>query len=143
MGLLDNYTGIGMSPRPQWQHQFLLGDLLVNVASELPRSHFAVATEITLTDDWNDKAPDLVVFAARTMQPLVLVEITTHRELKRILRKCENLLPRFPAMEYWVFDYEAGQLWTLDADNRRWLLDDGTAGSAYLHRPMIDYFYCR
>lgn len=86
MGLLDNYTGIGMSPRPQWQHQFVILDLLVNVASELPRS---------------------------------------------------------PAMEYWVFDYEAGQLWTLDADNRRWLLDDGTAGSAYLHRPMIDYFYYR
>ncbi len=53
------------------------------------------------------------------------------------------MLPRFPAMEYWVHDYEAGQLWALDADNRRWLLDDDTASSAYLHRPMIDYFYCR
>ncbi len=141
MGLLDNYTGIGMSPRPQWQHQFVLRDLLVNVASELPRNRFTVATEITLTDDWDDRAPDLVVFAAQTMQPLMLVEITTHHELKKILRKCENLLPRFGAMEFWAFDYEAGQLWLLDANGRRWLLDDGTATSAYLHHPMIDYFY--
>lgn len=27
MGLLDNYTGIGMSPRPKWQHQRLMDSL--------------------------------------------------------------------------------------------------------------------
>lgn len=141
MGLMDNYTGIGMSPRPQWQHQFLLGDLLVNLKNELPRRRFAVATEVTLTNDWNDKAPDLVVFDKRIEWPVLMVEITTHRELKRIQRKCEKLMPRFPAMECWVFDYEAGLLLLFDMNGRRWLLDDGTAVSKFLKRPMIDYFY--
>ncbi len=138
---MDNYTGIGMSSRPQWQHQFVLGDLLVNLKNELSRRFFDVAPEATLTDDWNDNAPDLVVFDKRIERPVLLVEITTHRELKRIRRKCEKLIPRFPAMEYWVFDYEAEQLWLVDMDERRWRLDYGTAFSRYLQRPMVDYFY--
>ena len=140
MGLLDNYTGIGMSPRPKWQHQFLLGDLLQNLADELPRRYFAVATEVTITDDWNDKAPDLVVFCRQTMQPLLFIEITTHRERSRIMRKCEKLQARFPECECFVFDYETHDLFLLDIEQRCWHSNnDADLYSAYLQYPLMHY----
>ena len=35
MGLLDNYTGIGMSPRPRWQHQIAMSNFHKNILVKL------------------------------------------------------------------------------------------------------------
>ena len=141
MGLLDNYTGIGMCPRPKWAHQIFMRRLIINTATELPESKFEVLTEATLTDDWDDKAPDFVVFDKAEMYPLMMVEITTHRELLKIKRKCDNLAVRFPEIECWAFDYEEEKLYYFDIPNRHWEFVDDNFHSDFLQLPMIEYFY--
>ena len=140
MGLLDNYTGVGMCPRPKWAHQIFMNNLLFNLKLELPKT-FLPLTESTLTDDWDDKAPDLVVFDRADMYPLMMVEITTHRELLKIKRKCDNLAVRFPEIECWAFDYEEEKLYYFDIPNRHWELVDDNFRSNFLQLPMIEYFY--
>ena len=140
MGLLDNYTGVGMCPRPKWAHQIFMDNLLFNLKLELPKT-FLPLTEATLTDDWDDKAPDLVVFGRADMYPLMMVEITTHRELLKIKRKCDNLAVRFPEIECWAFDYEEEKLYFFDISNRHWELVDDNFHSNFLQLPMIEYFY--
>ena len=95
MGLLDNYTGIGTSPRPKWRHQMTMARAVRLMYDELAEQEMILTTEATVTDDWDDLAPDLVAFSTDFV-PLLMIEITTHRELKQIIKKCYELIARFP-----------------------------------------------
>lgn len=140
MGLLDNYTGIGMSPRPKWRHQIVMSRANRLMYDELAKLDMILASEATVTNDWDDLAPDLVAFN-RGFVPQLIVEITTHRELKRIIRKCYELIERFPLSEYFVYDYEEDVLYKYDSKNDRWLSSGEYAlYSAYLTKPLITYF---
>ena len=105
MGLLDNYTGIGMSPRPKFLHQDYMLHTAHNMYDEVFANGNIVRTESTVTNNWDDKAPDVIIYN-RSNIPLMLLEITTHRECSKIMRKCEKLQARFPECECFVFDYE-------------------------------------
>ena len=120
--------------------KIFMDNLLFNLKLELPKT-FLPLTEATLTDDWDDKAPDFVVFDKADMYPLMMVEITTHRELLKIKRKCDNLAVRFPEIECWAFDYEEEKLYHFDIPNRHWEFVDDNFRSNFLQLPMIEYFY--
>lgn len=140
MGLLDNYTGVGMSPRPKWQHQRVMNSILYYSFLELKRQGLFMLSEATVTDDWDDLAPDLVIFDNQYL-PLTIIEITTHRELKKIIRKCYELIERFPDTEYFVYDYEEMVLCQYDAESNHWLSsEEDTLYSQYLSKPLIEYF---
>ena len=140
MGLLDNYTGVGMSPRPKWQHQRVMNSILYYSFLELKRQGLFMLSEATVTDDWDDLAPDLVIFDNQYL-PLTIIEITTHRELKKIIRKCYELIDRFPDTEYFVYDYEEMVLCQYDAESNHWLWsEEDTLYSLYLSKPLIEYF---
>ena len=139
MGLLDNYTGIGMSPRPKFLHQ----DYLLHTAHAMYDEVFAngmiVRTESTVTDNWDDKAPDVIIYN-RNDAPLMFLEITTHRECRKIMRKCEKLQTRFPDCECFVFDYEMRELFFLDVEQRCWLSSKYyDLSSIHLSQPLIHY----
>ena len=139
MGLLDNYTGIGMSPRPKWQHQRVMSSLLRNMYAELQLQGFEPLTEATVTDDWDDLAPDIVIFD-KNQNPLSIIEITTHKECRLIIRKCHELIVRFPETEYFVYDYESDVLYLYDASTQEWITsEDYEIGSRYLSRPLLEY----
>ena len=139
MGLLDNYTGIGMSPRPKWQHQRVMSHLLRNMYAELHQQGLEPLTEATVTDDWDDLAPDIVIFD-ENQEPLSIIEITTHKECRQIIRKCYELITRFPETEYFVYDYEAEVLYMYDAPTQAWLTsEECELGSRYLSRPLLEY----
>ena len=139
MGLLDNYSGIGMSPRPKWQHQMVMSLFLGNAGRELRRKGLLLLTEVTVTDDWDDLAPDLVVFDAE-FRPFMIIEITTHKECAAIIRKCEELMARFPEAEYFVYDYEKGELFAFDDETETWVRsEEYEIGSRYLDRPLMAY----
>lgn len=139
MGLLDNYTGIGMSPRPKWQHQNVISNLLSNTRAELRKKGLKMLPETTVTDDWNDLAPDLVIFD-KTYYPLSIIEITTHKECRAIIRKCHELIRRFPDAEYFVYDYEENTLYQYIAEENEWITsDDEDISSQYLSHPLMDY----
>ena len=139
MGLLDNYTGIGMSPRPKWQHQILKDSFILNAGPEIRRNGLLLLGEVTVTDDWNDLAPDLVIFD-RQFVPLSIFEITTSKECEAIIRKCYELIRRFPDAEYFVYDYEENTLYQYIAEENGWITsDDEDISSQYLSRPLIDY----
>ena len=140
MGLLDNYTGVGMSPRPKWQHQRVMNSILYYSFLELKRQGLFMLSEATVTDDWDDLAPDLVIFDNQYL-PLTIIEITTHRELKKIIRKCYELIDRFPDTEYFVYDYEEKVLFMYDLEGDCWLSsEEDTLYSLYLSKPLIEYF---
>ena len=94
MGLLENYSGIGMSPRPKWQHQNVIFRWIGTSYNEMRRQRYVMLPEATITDDWNDKAPDLVVFD-ESYHPLSIIEITRTEQLDAIIDKCEELMERF------------------------------------------------
>ena len=139
MGLLDNYTGVGMSPRPKWQHQRVITRLLSNMRVELTDQGYEPLPEATVTDDWDDLAPDVVIFDERN-RPLSIIEITTYVECKKIIRKCDELIERFPDAEFFVYDYEKDVLYAYDANTDSWLTSlEYEIRSRYLSRPLVDY----
>lgn len=141
MGLLDNYTGVGMSPRPKWRHQNIMSNLHIDAGLELRKKGLRFLTESTVTNDWNDLAPDLVIFD-RNEEPLSMIEITTHKELNDIIDKCYVLIERFPEAEYFVYDYEAQVLYQYIYEDDTWISsEEAEIKSQYLDRPLIDYLY--
>ena len=141
MGLLDNYTGVGLSPRPKWRHQNIMSNLHIDAGLELRKKGLRFLTESTVTNDWNDLAPDLVIFG-RNEEPLSMIEITTHKELNDIIDKCYVLIERFPEAEYFVYDYEAQVLYQYIYEDDTWISsEEAEIKSQYLDRPLIDYLY--
>ena len=140
MGLLDNYSGIGMSPRPKWDHQRVMGHFYARAVTEVWNQGLDILTEATVTDDWDDLAPDLVIFDAK-YRPLSIIEITTHKECRAIIRKCDELIARFPQTEYFVYDYERLRLYAYDPDVQEWFTsEEYELCSRYLARPLLEYF---
>lgn len=140
MGLLDNYTGIGMSPRPKWPHQRVMDYLYYYSFEELNEQDLFMLTEATVTDDLDDLAPDLVIFDEQ-YHPLTITEITTHREIKKIINKCYELIERFPLAEYFVYNYEKDILYMYDFAVDLWLSSgENMLYSRYLSKPLKTYF---
>ena len=139
MGLLDDYsTGIGM-PRPKWEHQLAMNRMHARAYYELEPQGLVILTEATVTDDWDDLAPDLVIFDPH-FQPLSIIEITTHRYKDDIIDKCCELIERFPNAEYFVYDYEHQVLYMYSPADDCWLSSDQyELYSQYLHHPVIEY----
>lgn len=139
MGLLDNYTGIGMSPRPKWMHQRIISRALVLMYDELEQQGLVCLPEATVTDNWDDLAPDLVIFDSGC-NPVSIIEISTHREYRKIIQKCYDLIVRFPKAEYFVYDYEGQVLYKLDFDTNTWIPStDELLYSDFLSNPVINY----
>lgn len=139
MGLLNDYSGVGMSPRPKWRHQMVMSQLLANMYFELIPKGYVPLTEATVTDNWNDLAPDIVVFDQNNV-PMMIVEITTHKECYEILQKCEELMERFPYAEYFVYDYESEVLFGFDDASQEWFTSlDAEICSRFLKRPLLEY----
>ena len=139
MGLLDDYTnGVG-SPRPKWQHQNVIRRAMHRAYEELDEQGLCMLSEATVTDDWDDLAPDLVIFNERNV-PLSIIEITTHRECSAIIRKCHELIARFPESEYFVYDYEKNLLYAYDSMTGEWFSSaEYELTSNYLAYPVIEY----
>ena len=139
MGLLDNYTGIGMSPRPKWQHQMVIRRAQNRTAEELEEQGLFMLSEATVTNNWNDRAPDLVIFDAK-YHPKSLVEITTHKELRLILNAFNELIDRFPSAECFTYDYEKNVLYKYDPASDAWNSSlQEELFSKYLELPMMEY----
>lgn len=139
MGLLDNYTGIGMSPRPKWGHQGVIRHALYRTYDELEEHGLIMLSEATVTNNWDDLAPDLVIFDSRN-EPLSIIEITTNKECAAIFKKCDDLIPRFPDAEYFVYNYERNVLYEFDADTQEWFSsEEYEIMSQYLQEPLLAY----
>ena len=141
MGLLDNYTGIGMSPRPKWEHQNVMDTWLFFTHKELRKQGLHILTEATVTEDCDDLAPDLVIFDEHNY-PLSIIEITTHKECGKIIKKCYELIDRFPDSEYFVYDYERLILYKYDYERDDWhSSEEDILYSRYLTYPLLDYLH--
>lgn len=141
MGLLDNYTGIGMSPRPKWTHQNVIRHAMHRAYDELEEQGLVMLSEATVTDDWDDLAPDLIIFNPYN-EPLSVIEITTHKECRQIIRKCHKLIVRFSQTEYFVYDYEQDMLYAYDAERNEWFSSAHfEIHSGYLSHPLLFYLH--
>jgi len=134
MGLLDNYTGIGMSPRPRKEHQKILKNLIIN----LDQDDISALTEQCVDEfDLDSKAPDVVIYEDdNNRYPDVIIEITTHDKLKKIKDKVLELLQNYPVIkEAFVFDYETKKWFAFGAvDN-----EDSPSYSPFFDVDFDDY----
>lgn len=116
MGLLDDYSslsGIGQ-PRPSFTHQLVMADLVTNFNNRFRGLGFRSLSEHAIQKK-PEKAPDVTFFQVQPgeWQPLVFVEITTTRELKKILKESETLMRRLEIKEAFTYDYQAGRWYKL------------------------------
>ena len=147
---IDYYQGIG-SPRPFLYHQILIQNTCTNLNFECrPRGLYAYA-EATVTEDYNDLAPDISIYTAgenpRHVRGdlLVIIEFTRHKTLKRDIRKCDSILSRFPDIDCFVIDYERDIIYMANSETNGWITsDEYEMASRYLLKPIDEYFhdYC-
>lgn len=107
MGLLDNYSGIGMSPRPAAMHQDIIG----NICYELRTLDIFCRSEFCIdATDLNSLAPDIVIYSERDDRyPVTIFEITTSKEFNTICDKVQELMRNYDHIqESFVYDYEKG-----------------------------------
>ncbi|MBR1928983.1 MAG: hypothetical protein IJ834_04500 [Paludibacteraceae bacterium] len=132
-------NGVG-SPQPRWGHNYILMRWSVNMFHEAEDKSFILMPVSTVTDNWNDLTPDLILFT-QSHDPLMILEITTHKELRKNIRKCMTLYARFPQSEYFIFDYEKEILYEYDAQTNEWLTSlDYELSSAYFDKPLLNFF---
>ena len=108
MGLTDNYTGIGMSPRPTNEHQAVLSDLLFGLRSE---DIYTLQEARLDSQNINAKAPDINIYENKEDQyPIIIIEVTTSDEVKTIISKVEELMNEYETIkEAFVYNYETGE----------------------------------
>lgn len=114
MGLLDNYTGIGMSPRPQGEHQRVIANLIYGLMGD----GYNCLPEFCVDDnDLNSPAPDVVIYENEgDRYPVVIIEVTTSKECKKIKEKVVQLMKDYDQVkEAFVYDYEKDE-WFLFSD---------------------------
>ena len=140
MGLFTNNSAIGMSPRPYRLHQRLIARMLCNIRAELISKEYDVLPESTVTADCNDLAPDIVILNEQDGYPIFIAELANHKGLRKDIRKCEQLMARFPDAEYFVYDYEKEVLYSADVEAGEWKTsDEYELSSRYLERPVLEY----
>ncbi|MBQ7632223.1 MAG: hypothetical protein IJS82_05655 [Paludibacteraceae bacterium] len=84
--------------------------------------------------------PDLSIYSKDLTRIFAIFEITTHRRLLDDIEKCEELMERFPEMEYFVYDYEDDVWYAYDAEADEWYNSNNEEiHSRYLKRPLPDY----
>ena len=132
--------GIG-SPQPHWSHNYIVAKMTARMFQEAEDNGFILMPVSTVTDNWNDLTPDLILFT-QDHAPLLIMEITTHRELRKNMRKCMTIYARFPQSEYFIFDYEKENLYEYYAQTKEWLTSlDNELSSAYFDKPLLNYLY--
>ena len=147
MSLLLDYSkgepfypqGIGMA-RPKHGHQYVINLLIGRTFLEMNEQNLTMFPEATITNDWDDVVPDLTVFT-ENMEPLCIIEIVTHSQVRADMVKCCELMERFPNAEYFVYDYEHKVLYQYIPEEDDWFSSiDNILYSRYLSEPMIEYF---
>ena len=139
MSFLLNYaSGIGM-PRPQMQHQIVMSHWLANMSYELRPQGYEVLTENAVIQGKGERVPDLVIYD-QSSKPLAFFEIARSCQIEKDMEKCEELMDRFPDVEYFVYDYEEEVLYAFDAESNEWIdSEEVEISSQYLRKPVIEY----
>lgn len=138
MGLLDDYTGIGDSPRPTPEHQDAIDNMVYGFRSE--GNYKALSESVIDTMNLNSEVPDLVIYDGESIDryPIVIVEVTTSRQRREIIQKVRELLDKYPAVqEAFIFDYEK-ETWARVVRGGK--LEEGESYSEALESDMDDYY---
>jgi len=115
MGLLDDYsgkgglsglgTGLGMTPRPAYEHQLVMRELLIGLSKYFGNKYLVLSEWVIDPKDLNSKVPDIVVYDKK-LKPLMFIEITTTCEKKQIEKKAASLMDQYNVYEVFIYDYE-------------------------------------
>ncbi len=112
MGLTDNYTDIGMSPKQTNEHQAVLSDLLFGLRSD---NIFTLQEVRADSENNNAKAPDINIYENKDDQfPIVIIEVTTSDEEDIIISKVEELMDNYKTIkEGFIYNYETDEWFSL------------------------------
>jgi hypothetical protein len=124
MGLLDDYSGqsgilgIGMSPRPTAKHQEIIKKIIINLDKIFDEKYFLILPESAVDlNNLNSKAPDIVIYKKakniNNSKCILFIEITSHDEYKKILKKAKDLMNQYKILESFVYNYEDKEFYKL------------------------------
>ena len=97
-------------PRPRSVHQSLVAYFCYELIQAVRGRELWVLPEASLTSNLNDVSPDILV-CTKEHAPLLIVEFTNRHDAYRVRKKIrERILPRFPEIEAFMFNYET-EVW--------------------------------
>lgn len=135
-----NAKAIG-SPRAWDLHQKIIIKTIVNMMPEVEEHPgWDILPEALVTEDPNDNYPDIIIKDERK-RLVFSMEITRKKYIRYDIRKCEQLLQRFPDAEFYIFNYETDILYTLDDDGQWYSSENYEIGSRLFVRPLMEYIY--
>ena len=112
MGLLDDYSdksgllGLGMTPRPSGEHQEAIALLLIALRANFNNIYKILPESAIDLNNLNSKAPDIVFYKKNATVSCFFIEITTTKETKKIMAKCNQVMKKYNITECLIYDYE-------------------------------------
>lgn len=115
MGLLDNYTGFGMTARPCFEHMDMLGKIIYGIDKTIKAKEldlFVFPEWVLNPEDLESLAPDIVVYIGREEDsdipiPAFFVEIGDSKEVPPILARMKEAMRAYPhVQESFLYNYE-------------------------------------
>ena len=131
MGLLDNYTGIGMSPRPYEGHQIAMFELARFIDDMLDDDHYILTEWVLNRNDLNSPTPDVLVMQGDKGKgiPVMFIEIVRKADQQAVHQKILTVLPLYPSVkEAFLYNYET----------REWIRYDNTGIAASGYSYMLE-----
>ena len=109
----QKYAGLGMAPKGEFEHQFLLHQFLFALKTQAGWRHSDLELMCETQLDPNDtgsRVPDVIAFRKhsnlRQYKPVFFIEVTTTRKWKAMLRKALSAAADYDVAEAFVYDYE-------------------------------------
>ena len=135
-----NVKAIG-SPRAWDLHQEIIIETIVNLRPEV-KAHrgWKIMPEALVTENPNDKYPDIIIKNERK-ELIFSMEITHNRYFRYDYRKCMELKQRFPAAEFYIYNFEREILFALGDDGLWYSSEDFELYSRLFKAPLLDYIY--
>ena len=111
MGLLDVYTaesglfGLGMVPKPLLPHHLILGNLFYVLRTLFKRKYVVLSEYCIDIKDLNSVVPDVIVYD-KSMKPMMFIEITNKKEMKRLDKKIRETMEQYSVFEAFMYIYD-------------------------------------
>lgn len=109
----QKYAGLGMAPKGEFEHQFLLHQMLFALKAQAgwrhPDLELMVETQLD-PNNTSSRVPDVIAFRkhsnVRQYKPVFFIEVTTARKWKAMQRKAMQEAVKYGVPEAFVYDYE-------------------------------------
>ncbi len=118
---LDLPDGLGMTPRPKFDHQKAIADLLLDINNLMRRKRlkYQAIPEPELGKP-NSETPDLTIYRMTDRKPMLIFEIFHNKGQKAVFDKVPMLMSKYPTIqEAFGYNYQSNIFFRFDRSGNR------------------------